>query len=71
MITSYVWCSVDRDPLIGYEEVRVFMCYYCVACNTSPAPPELFYDTAPPPHDLYAGFLDTALLSRDLYLVSP
>ena len=62
VITSCVWCRVDEDPLACYEEVRVFMCYYGVACDTSPAPPELFSDTAPPPHDLYAGVLDTALL---------
>ncbi|SPC63715.1 uncharacterized protein UHOD_11306 [Ustilago sp. UG-2017b] len=62
MITSYVRFRVDGDPLICYEEVRVVIYCYGVACDTSPAPPELFSDTAPHPHDLYAGVLDTALL---------
>ena len=41
---------MDEDPLICYGEVRVFMCLFGVACDTAPAPPELYvnlFDTVP------------------------
>ena len=66
---------MDEDPLVCYVVVRVFMCLFGVACDTTPAPLELYVNLFNAvPHllallllELCVNLFDIAPLPHDLY----
>ena len=80
---TLLWLSLQRVPSLpstvqGSLTRRLLLIEPCLLI--APVCPELdvdFFDTAPPPHDLFAGVLDTAYLpstgdgSPGLYPVTP
>ena len=75
-------CSVAGDTAQALSPEDIFFVKYCagVPVTSPPSLPELYvdlFDTAHPPHDLYTGVHDTALLpptsdsSPGLHLVTP